>query len=287
MQRFVFLVLAAALSACATTAPTSASASATALAAPKPADDDVVILKERVSRLERRLADVDAKLGLLLAQRTPARAAPTVPRDLIVDSPPPKEEASLGARSIDFATRRSVYEEDPAPVVTSAPEEDSGPPIVIRVVGDAESHSDPKSERAPSGAALDPESNSGLPVADLYAEGQAHVKAGEYIQAIGVFEDIATRHAHHKLAGNAVYWIGWCHQARGDHKLAVDVWQKLPMRYPKSAKVPDALFGMAVSEESLKEPAVAETLYEQLVTQYPRADKVGDAKRALSRLRPR
>src|SRR5687768_12687756 len=42
-----------------------------------PRDEEVTALKERVNRLERRLSDVDSKLGLLLAQRQGPRPPPT------------------------------------------------------------------------------------------------------------------------------------------------------------------------------------------------------------------
>jgi tol-pal system protein YbgF len=298
-------VVAALPLACATpqaaSAAPSSSSSATAQAAP--AGEDVAVLKERVSRLERRINDVDNKLALLLAQRTspPRRPQPELgPRELIQDdsgpNAAPKEEASLGARAIDIGSRRSVYEDPPEPVI-KADEDNSGPPIVIKVTGDAPRDavvSEPPSPRRRSGSSeavksdgIDFETSSGLPVKERYEEAQSHVKNGEYLEAIAIFEDISGRHPKHDLADNSVYWAGFCHQARGDHKLAVSVWEKLPIKYPKSAKVPDALFGMAVSEEALGEPAVAETLYEQLVAQYPRADKAKDAKKALSRLRPK
>jgi TolA-binding protein len=227
---------------------------------PASAAEDASALKERVARLERRLADVDAKLGLLLAQRA-ARHRPTSitqgsvdqlgPRELIVDTP--REEASLGARAIDLP-RRQPASEEPEPDVDST---------------------------APAGAP------SGASVEDTYQWAQGRLREGRYLEAIAVLEDIVERSPSHELADNAVYWIGWAHARRDDHQLAVDVWQRLPLRFPHSDKVPDALFGMAESHESLGEPAVAETLYEQLVAQHPKAEKVRDARKALARLRPR
>lgn len=260
-------------------------------------DDDVVALKERVTRLERRLADVDAKLGLLLAQRTSARppasnrGVPDLgPRDLIIDEP--SQEASLGARpglsSMDLATRRSTYDDgaiEPEEIVDFSPGRDDGAPVVIKlhgapeaaVLGDASSIHDEALAGPPPGSTVE----------ESYAWSQARLKEGRHLEAIAALEEIVARSGAHTLADNAMYWIGWAHAQRGDHKLAVDVWQRLPMRFPKSAKVPDALFGMALSHEAMGEPAVAETLYEQLVSQYPRAEKVKEARSALRRLRPR
>jgi tol-pal system protein YbgF len=278
--------------ACATTAP--ATTAAPGAVATAPASDDVVSLKERVTRLERRLADVDAKLGLLLAQRTPrdrdGGSRPTSithgvrepqelgPRDLVVNEA--REEASLGARAIDLPQRRNaIVDEQPQPVIE--PEADDGsPPVVIRLHGTPDGAADDAggdTEGPPSGASIE----------DSYSWAQARMKEGRYLEAIAVFEDILAKNGAHDLADNSMYWIGWAHQQRGDHKLAVDVWQRLPMRFPKSPKVPDALFGMAVSHEALGEPAVAETIYAQLISQYPKAERVKEARKALLRLRPR
>lgn len=299
--------LASAISGCAS-APPPAPAAAQAIAANP--DDDVVALKERVGRLERRLADVDAKLGLLLAQRTPRdqrRGSHSMtngsldhlgPRDLIVDEPR-AEEASLGARAIDLPRRRSYdvpdvdVDADAADAAYTGSnsrgdvvEDDGSPPVVIKLHGaPASASAGPGSSDARAAAVADvPSFNS---VDDAYSWAQMRLKEGRHLEAISALEDIVARSPGHDLADNSVYWIGWAHQQRADHRLAVDVWQRLPLRFARSAKVPDALFGMAQSHEALGEPAVAETLYEQLVAQYPKAERVSDAKKALARLRPR
>ncbi len=256
------------------------------------ASDDVDALKERLARVERRLADVDARLGLLLAQRAPKgpRAPVAIssddaltrdlgPSELIVEEPP-REEASLGARtsarSVDLGVRPRSGDldliEPAAPRVDAAGDTDE--PVVIRVTGDGATS---VTEGPPEGAGPD----------ELYAWAQARLKGGRALEAVGALEELERRYAGHDLADNAAYWIGWAHQSRGDHRLALQVWERLPLRYPKSAKVPDALFGMAQSHEALGEPAVAETLYDQVVRRFPKAEKVREARQALVRLRPR
>ncbi len=248
------------------------------LAAPSNADDSD-ILRERVSRLERRLADVDAKLGLLVAQRAVPRPAAAGPfaRPYVASQPERTQEGSLGAASIDLPPRGGgggVVDE--AMPVTVAEPVDDGPPIVIRLDG---STSPSASERAPSLAA-------GAAVQDVYEWAQTQLKAGDTAAALVAFDDILHRASGHELADNAMYWLGYCHAQSGNHRSALDVWQRLPVRFPTSPKVADALFGMAQSHEALAEPALAETLYLEIVTQYPRAETVHEAQRALKRLRP-
>ena len=273
--------------ACATAAP----ATPAPVASARP-DDDVDAIKERLARVERRLADVDARLGLLLAQRAAkAPRAPSSistddaatrhlgPTDLIIEDAP-REEASLGARaggrSVDLGQRprSGSVDVETEPTGTAGAVSDAGDAVVIRMTGDGAAT---VAEPPPEGTGPD----------ELYAWGQARLKTGRTLEAITAFEEVEQRYPSHDLADNAAYWIGWSHQARGDHRLALQVWERLPLRYPKSAKVPDALFGMAASREALGEPAVAETLYEQLVRRYPKAEKVREAKQALVRLRPR
>jgi tol-pal system protein YbgF len=276
-QQAAALLVALISGGCATTPPP---------AAPTPAvakdDEDIHVLKERVSRLERRLAEADAKIALLSAQRSQSSRPPQRsvsmgdlgPRELIVDDNS-RDEASLGARSIDLGPKKRAQEPEPQPYAEDLDNDGNDDAITIKMSGDG-----PATVTAggpPAGASVE----------ETYAWGQSRLKEGGLLEAIAAFEEITERYPLHDLADNAMYWIGYAHQQRSDHKLAVDVWQRLPMKYPKSPKIPDALFGMAISHEAIGEPAVSEMLYEQLVNRYPKAEKVRDARKALQRLRPK
>jgi TolA-binding protein len=262
-----------------------------------PSREDVDILRERVTRLERRLADMDAKLGLLLAQRPSKDSAPNRDRALADRSAasardpyaargyePPREEASLGARAVDLPPRGGYQDVDDAVDDRGAVDaEDDADAVVIRLDG----RQDPRAAPEVASSSNGPQITLGASVDEVYQYGQARMKAGQLLDALAAFEDVTERAPQHDLADNAMYWTGACHAQRANHKLALDVWQRLPIRFPKSPKVPDALYGMAQSHEALGEPALAETLYLELVTQYPKAEKVREAHKALKRLRPR
>jgi TolA-binding protein len=264
----------------------------------EPSREDVDILRERVTRLERRLADMDAKLGLLLAQRPAKDGAPSSRDRALADRSgsgardpyaargyePPREEASLGARAVDLPQRGGYQDvEDAVDDRPAADVEDEGEAVVIRLDG----RQDPRAAPEPTSASGGPQITLGASVDEVYQYGQARMKAGHLLDALAAFEDVTERAPTHDLADNAMYWAGACHAQRANHKLALDVWQRLPIRFPKSPKVPDALYGMAQSHEALGEPALAETLYLEIVTQYPKAEKVREAQKALKRLRPR
>ena len=276
MQRSPFFVLVVPVLAAASACFTPTAAGPTTAAAPDP---EVVLLRERVARLERRLVDVDSRLALVAARTEISSSVPLPRSPLRFDLPrgpqQPMDLEPAGMASIDLDRGAP-----PAEVVADVPiADDSEPPaeglVAIGVDGD-----DP-------GAANDDDPLGALSsAADLYAWGQTRLKEGRHIEAIAAFEDVIGRFPTHDLADNSLYWIGWAHQQRGDHLLAIAAWQKLPARFPRSAKVPDGLFGMAQSHEALGEPAVAEALYDEVVSSYPKAEKLKDAKRALQRLRP-
>jgi TolA-binding protein len=262
----------------------------------------VLILRERVARLEKRLADVDARLGLLLARgdggsrpplrfdapRGEQRAVDLGPGDAATGSVDiPRGEGRIDDRSRleadDGSTDAAVDDigvsdgdADGAPGIERGdPGDSDAAPAVLRLRGAPEGSSHGDGGRALAATA-----------AGLYEWGQARLKEGRHAEAAAAFIDLTARFPKDPLADNAVYWTAFCHQARGEHRLAIDVWQKLALRFPRSDKIPDVLFGMARSHEALGEPALAETLYDELVHAYPQAERLKDAKKALVRLRP-
>ena len=234
---------------------------------------DVAVLRERVTRLERRLADLDGKLSLLLAARPDfsgpavgASALPTSPRPPIraagLDlSAPPTDDVAIEDFAVEDATSDSHGDEDSVVIQMrgDAPALVSSPPGPVAVDGDART---------------------------VYAQAQALLKAGRHEEAVALFEELLRRFPADGYADNAVYWSGFGRQAQRQHRQAIEGWQRLPVRFPRSPKVPDALFGMALSHEALGEPALAEALYDEIVASYPRAEKRRDAQKALKRLRP-
>jgi TolA-binding protein len=252
-------------------------------------DTEVLVLRERVTRLEKRLADVDARLGLLLARgagaavdRAPLRfdAARGEQRavDLMVDASTRQPGDPLASIDIERGTRADGEGTDEPPIVEvdDAPASDDGEPVVLRLRGAPE-----------TGDRDGTEATSPATTADaLYASGQAWLKESRHLDAIAAFEEIVARFPRDPLADNALYWLAFCHQAGNNHRRAIDVWQKVPLRFPRSDKIADALFGMAVSHEALGEPALAEALYDEVVHSYAKAERARDARKALLRLRP-
>ena len=284
------------VSAC-VTAPAIAGPSASTMPAPEP---ELVMLRERVARLEKRLAETDGKLALLLARAetaplsSSAAAAPRVradrPRDTVAwDLNPARDSASTGdsggegVRSIDLERSRPDEAIDDDGATLRLPGDDA---LQVEAANDNNDNNDNNDVAVVADDANDDPLGALNSAQDLYAWGQARMKESRFIEALAAFEDVLGRFPKHDLADNSLYWIGACHHARGEHRLAIAEWQKLPARFPKSPKVADALFGMAQSHEAIGEPAVAEVLYDEVVASYPGAEKHPDAKKALARLRP-
>lgn len=280
-------------------------------------DPEVILLRERVARLEKRLVEVDGKLALLLARADapstlPSTAAPsmTAPASMgAVSSPLPGrrgERTSLppvpeGLASIDIGRggdSDAIVSIDEGGIVELAPQGDIEPgesiasTLTVSSLPPADKVSDEASDDASgeSSVVLVGQGDDLLAAMqsarELYAWAQARLKEARYLEAVAAFEEIALRFPKDDLVDNSLYWIGVCHQGRGEHRLAIAEWQKLPARFPKSPKIPDALFGMAQSHEALGEPAVAEVLYDEVVGSYPKAEKYKEAKKAIARLRP-
>lgn len=263
-------------------------------------DHEVAVLRERMGRLERRLSDLDAQLKLV-SERVADQGGP--------------QQVSLGA-PLPYEPHRPSYDERPrAPAYERmraappgseprAPSWEETPGLRSIDLGtmppragypaDPEAGLDEEEEALFDGAELGSEGTDApalaatpAPPGDVksqYDWAHARMKSGRYDDATAAFEAILRESPEHRLADNALYWIGVCHLERGQPRRAIDTWKKLPLRFPDSAKMADSLFGMAMAHEKLSEPVLAETLYMQLAQQYPKAEKVGEARRALKRL---
>jgi len=291
LPRTLTLAVTVFASSCATTSAEPAAPTTATVKAQTPTDAEVVVLRERVARLEKRLADMDGKLSLLLARVENVTPGGPTPTQRVALAPPPRTtpQPTDDRVVVDLGSRGGSAGVDPLASVDiergDVPIDDDGEAVVLRMRGDEPA----VIEAAPSGAgtASDDDPLSALRSAkDLYAWGQARLKEARYVEAVAAFEDVLARFPSHDLADNSAYWIGHCHQRRGEHRLAIAEWQKLPARFPKSDKIADALYGMGESHEAIGEPVVAEVLYDELVASYPKAERYKDAKKALARLRP-
>lgn len=75
----------------------------------------------------------------------------------------------------------------------------------------------------------------------LYKKGRDLMLEERFEKASLVFTEFMKAYSGHRLADNAMYWLGECHYSMGEFKLAAEMFLTLVEQYPEGMKVPDAL----------------------------------------------
>ncbi|CAM2069044.1 tol-pal system protein YbgF [Sulfidibacter corallicola] len=102
-----------------------------------------------------------------------------------------------------------------------------------------------------------------------YQEAYKHYEARRFNEAKAIYQNIAKNHADHKLAPNALYWLGEIEYDRGNYNQAILAFQKVLERHPKSHKVPDALLKLGKARERLGQLDEAREDYRRVIERYP------------------
>lgn len=103
----------------------------------------------------------------------------------------------------------------------------------------------------------------------LYQKARNLLLEGDAVNAAQLFKSFATRHPHHSLADNALYWLGECHYTLGQYAQAIEEFQHLIKTYPKAEKVPDALLKIGYSFLSLDDINRAGHYLKLVLKKYP------------------
>ena len=123
----------------------------------------------------------------------------------------------------------------------------------------------------------DPKSTSGSHRSDgdftepsiLYKKGRNLMLEERFENASLVFTEFMKAYPGHRLADNAMYWLGECHYSMGEFNLAADTFLALVERYPDGMKVPDALLKAGYSYLAVDDVNRAHHYLKQVVKQYP------------------
>lgn len=243
--------------------------------------------RERQAIMDRRIADMDARLALIadkVSTRPTAEARPgqegrpqldvvrVGPQGRKAPPQPPPDESEPKVEREDDINDGGMYLHPNRQVLL---ERDANGRAVSRKQADV---SDEKlaAQEEETIARTDPRTQ--------YNQSMREFKARKYAEAARGFEDVADRWPEHPLADNAVYWTGVCYLQQGEMALAINELQKVPVRYPKSDKVPDALFSLAEAYQRVGDKESAKAMLTQLVEMYPAAEKAGEARENLARL---
>lgn len=272
MNRFALLIVAVALSGCATFG--SAPAKLDASPPPTPAvatDDQLAGLRRQAARAEveitllrRQLAALQVEVERLSASAEPESA---VPRQLSPPAPLPSSPGQqIGAafESSDLEPLRAapvptVIAIEPAPTAAAAPpaaQAQVAPPVAI-----------------------------GVPLAGqtIYDRGYTLYHQGRYLDAESSFQRFIQAHAGTELADNAQFWIGESRFARGDMMGALLAFQEVLDRYPGGNKVADSLLKAADCLMRLDNADAGIERYHEVVRRFPGSAAAAMAEERLSR----
>lgn len=119
----------------------------------------------------------------------------------------------------------------------------------------------------------------------LYRKGRALLLEQNISKAQILFSDFTNQFPDHKLADNALYWLGECSYTTGDYEKAAEIFKALVLTYPRGPKVPDALLKTGYAYMSMDDVSQATYYFKQVITRYPFSPAADKAQQKLSQIR--
>lgn len=98
------------------------------------------------------------------------------------------------------------------------------------------------------------------------------LKAGQYVQSAGLFQDFLEQYPGGSYAPNALYWLGESYYVTQNYSLAQQQFQSLLDRYPTHDKAPGALLKVGLSQYGAREYEAAERTLSEVTSRYPGTD---------------
>lgn len=119
---------------------------------------------------------------------------------------------------------------------------------------------------------------SGAPSAtQIYEASLQQLRRGSMSTARQGLQELLRTYPQHELTPDALYFIGQSFAAETPDS-AVHYYRLVAREHPRSNRAPAALYNLGLLAERAKDVAAARTAYTQLVTQYPRADEANLAR---------
>ena len=155
---------------------------------------------------------------------------------------------------------------------------------------------DHQDQEASGSDAGQPEANGGQPVenlqeissdpsrvsvADMYRNALKHYNSKQYPLARAGFTTIEKQFADHKLAANALYWLGEIEYSSHNYNNAILFFQQVGERYPDSNKAPDALLKLGKSRERLGQYEESRQEYRRVINRHPESNAASLARKWL------
>lgn len=136
-----------------------------------------------------------------------------------------------------------------------------------------------------------PAGNLGAEVSS-YEEAFRVYRAGQYNEAVGLFDRFLEQYKGSDYADNALYWRAECYFKLEDYERAAVAFEEVVRRYPEGNKVPEALYRQGVALLKIGESAgdvayrsVARQIFERIVAEYAESEQAPQARRQLETLK--
>jgi tol-pal system protein YbgF len=221
----------------------------------------------------RRIAELEARLGLLEQEARAWRETPSKP----------SETVRIGGRRSTASDDEAEPSEEPArrgrvPVVRlheREPDLSAAEPLILP---------EPPSGMAPSLAVVPlpgvraskalSAAGSAAPADALeqYRTALRALRDSHWDEALQGFNEFLSAFPNHELADQAIYWRGEAHYAQRHYREALIDFEAVVLRASGSTKTADALLKLGLCHRRLGDQVSAERYFRQLREQYPSSD---------------
>jgi len=118
----------------------------------------------------------------------------------------------------------------------------------------------------------------------LYDQGFGFLKKSQYVEAIGLFEQLVAQFPNGGLADDASYWIGEANYVNRQYEAAIKSFRKVVAQYPQSDRVPEALLKVGYVQYDIGDYQNAKTTFQDVLRRYPDHPVSISAKSRLQRI---
>jgi len=118
----------------------------------------------------------------------------------------------------------------------------------------------------------------------LYDQGFDFLKKSQYIEAIGLFEQLVAQFPDGGLADDASYWVGEANYVNRQYEAAIQSFRKVVAQYPQSDRVPEALLKVGYVQYDIGDYQNAKITFQDVLQRYPDHPVSISAKSRLQRI---
>jgi len=142
----------------------------------------------------------------------------------------------------------------------------------------------PASEAAPAEAvSAQPVAHAPDPATALYQQALELVQhKGAFSKSRELFTQFIQQYPQHKLAVNAMYWIGETYYGDKKYENAILQFQDVIQKYPQHPKIPAALMKQGLAFYALGDVRNARVILQKVVEQYPATPEADKAQKRLA-----